>query len=262
MKINLPCHFDIKYPKENRAYYSGAMSSQTMIRSILLNASNGYCMYCGTLLYVENMDISQIEHSVDKNGNKSQSEKISPLTNCKYNLSITCQDCNMKYKKQVKKIDLAGRFGKKCPKKCEKPCEEYKILRKQYIIDNSIILQPQGILDEDVYYGVVYDTIKNMYGPNDDEDDRNLFIQQHIIRFRLNGEKRSDNVIDICSDIVELYEMGVSNVDSLFEHISKKKQVNVIGKEFIQKLRYLFPKRQVEELVEYCRMTVICSAWI
>ena len=87
MNVKLPTDFIVDYPLKNFSYYSSDKPRERMCK-LLLKASNGYCMYCGVSLDVEGMDITQIEHSVDKKGNKNQKKKNgkdvdTPLTNCK-----------------------------------------------------------------------------------------------------------------------------------------------------------------------------------
>ncbi len=220
-------------------------------------------MYCGTSLNVELMDISQIEHSVDKGGNENQDkEKNTPLTNCKFNLAIACKDCNMKYKKQVTKVDLSGHFKAGCKKECTKPCEDYISLREEYISANSIILQPQGVEKNSEKYTVTYNPMRDLYTPKSDDDNAIIFIQQHIMRFHLNSEKRSHDILDICADIVELNEMGVNSVGNILNYISKKRHINVIGNIFVSELKDKFMNKSLEELLDYCKTIVLCSVWI
>lgn len=267
MNVKLPTSFSIDYPKENLSYYSSDNPSKRMGK-LLIQASKGYCMYCGVSLDVEGMDIAQIEHSVDKKGNinqkrnKNGKEEDTPLTNCKYNLAIACKDCNMKYKKSVKKVDLKNRFKTKCPQECEMPCQDYIELRNDYIEQNKIILQPQGIYSQGKPYEIEYDLFKHLYIPfSNDVSDEEL-VQQHIMRFRLNGEKFSESVLDICSDVVELYELGIIDSKRLLDYIIRKKQINVIGKIFLNNLYERFYNDTVDNLLKYCRTIVLCSAWI
>ncbi len=261
MNVKLPNSFDIEYPDENRAYYTSE-TSKRIILDLLKNASNGYCMYCGTSLDVERMDLSQIEHSVDKDGNNGQRKgKLNKLANCKFNLALACKDCNMKYKKQVIKADLKGRLNSECGKKCTELCADYALLREKYIEDNRIILQPRGINKDAKQYEVIYKPLEDLYCSNSNDDEINIFINQHIMRFHLNGEKRSRNIIDICSDIVELNEMGVDNINNILNFVSNKRQINIIGTSFAKYLVDKFSDRSVEELVDYCRTVVISSVW-
>lgn len=267
MTIKLPTSFSFDYPKENLSYYRSEKPREK-ICAMLLKASCGYCMYCGVSLNTEGMDLSQIEHSVDKSGNKNQKKKANgsyedtPLTDCKYNLSVACKDCNMKYKKSVAKVDLHGRFITECPDTCEKPCPDYEVLRNYYIEQNKIILQPQGIFDHNVAYEIKYDLFKHLYSPVQSDETQEAFIQQHIIRFHLNREKFSESIIDICSDIVELNELGVDDTKKLLDYMLQKKHINVIGKVFFDNLYEQFYDDSIEKLLKFCRTIVLCSAWI
>lgn len=267
MNVKLPTFFSIDYPNDNRPYYSGDQSKEVMSK-LLLKASRGYCMYCGVSLDIEGMDISQIEHSVDKKGNKNQmkkkngSDEDTPLTNCKYNLAVACKDCNMKYKKVVEKVDLKNRFKTACPSKCEKPCPDYMELRNDYVEQNQIILQPQGVYNQGNSYEIKYDLFKHLYNPVLNDDTHVEFIQQHIMRFHLNREKFSESILDICSDIVELHELGIVDTNKLLDYMSQKKQLNVIGKIFFDGLYARFYNGMMDDLLKYCRAVVLCNAWI
>lgn len=261
MRVKLPTEFKIEYPSENRAYYTGGEKSKQIIGALLKNASNYYCMYCGVALEIEGMDLSQVEHSVDKAGNMKQTGRT-PLTNCKYNLALACKDCNMKYKKNVIKVDLLNRFKKKCPKNCVKPCDDYQELRQEYIVQNQIILQPEGVRDDKGSYEIKYDIFKHIYVPGTEDSTKSAFIQQHIHRFHLNREKFSYSIIEVCSDIVELNELGLDSTEALLMYIGKQKQENIIGKLFIDYLIRTFSKRNMNDLLSFCRKVVICSALI
>ena len=262
MKILIPTKYDVDYPEENRAYYYGIYKKNMQER--LLKASKGYCMYCGVLLHVEEMNISQIEHSVDKGGNQNQkkSNDKSPLTNCKYNLAIACQDCNMKYKKIVEKSNLKNKFKFKCPSICNSLCDDYISVRKEYIEKNKIILQPIGISDEEQNFKVEYDIFKHLYIPCIVGKNNISFIQHHIMRFHLNREKFSENIIDLCADVIELKEMGVDTSEKILSFLSCKEQINIIGKEFLEELNKRFISRSIDDLIGFCRLIVLCNAWI
>ncbi len=261
MIIQLPTKYVIEYPYENRAYYTGTGKTKHVIESLLKSASKGYCMYCGVALKVEGMDLSQIEHSVDKSGNKHQ-EGRTPLSNCKYNLSVACKDCNMKYKKSVNKVELLNRFKSKCPSKCKEPCNDYVDLRNEYIRQNKIILQPYGIKSSEGVYEVLYNVFKHLYIPGTTNEDQSSFIQHHIIRFHLNREKFSESIIEICADIVELNELGVCSAKELLKYISRKKQSNIIGVQFLNQLNKIGLNQEIEPLLRFCKTVVILSAWI
>ena len=97
LELQIPTEFPMEYSKvlKNQKYYS---NNSKFIRAMLRKASKGYCMYCGKKTIIEGEDISQIEHSVDKDGNINQINKECFLTNCKYNFASACPKCNMTYK--------------------------------------------------------------------------------------------------------------------------------------------------------------------
>ena len=55
MRINLTSEFNMVYPSDNHAYYTGDF--RTEIVKLLKDASEGYCMYCGVALEIEGMDL-------------------------------------------------------------------------------------------------------------------------------------------------------------------------------------------------------------
>lgn len=266
MKICIPNrYYDImKYPEKNKRYYTG--DERAIIRDLLCSASDAYCMYCGKSLLSDGSLSVQLEHSVDKEGNGGDVEKEKALKECKYNLAAACELCNMVYKKRVEKMDLTKYdLPLKCPDECKEPCEGYESIRQKYSEINSIILQPEGFVSEGVEYAIRYNILRDLYEPDiDDADDiHKFFIERHIRRFHLNKDRLSRNVIDICVDIVDMKEYGISENEAikLLCHF-KKRQPNIIGKYFLEFLENKFRDKTVDELIEFCRLLVLSSAII
>lgn len=266
MKICLPNRYYecIKYPKKNAKYYTG--KERIDIRNLLREASDTYCMYCGTSLLHDGSLNMQLEHSVDKEGNEGEAEKEKVLKECKFNLAAACEQCNMVYKKRVEKMDLRNyNLPLECPVECKLPCEGYESIREAYCKINSIILQPEGFCSDGIAYAVRYNILRDLYEPDiDDADDiHKFFVERHIRRFHLNRDRLSRNVIDICVDIVDMKEYGLSEdrVRKLLCHF-KNRQPNIIGKMFLEFLESKFQDKSVDELIEFCRVIVLSSAII
>lgn len=261
MKVCLPEKFDIVYPKENKAYYTN--SNSKFLRKILSLASDSYCMYCGTSLKIDGKENFHLEHSVDKEGNYHQPQKSTMLKNCKFNFAAACAKCNLEYKKRIEKIDFS-KYGwiNKCPKECEHACPTYQKMREDYCENNSIILQPMGYMKDGTQYKICYNLLKHIYEADleDQDSDAAFFIEHHIMRFHLNGNNFSNNIIDICAEINDLFEKGITNIKNLIEYEAQKRQENIIGKLFVDFLYDNFIEKEIGELIEFCKLLVILGA--
>lgn len=276
--INIPTSYSVELPTPNELYYNDNHKSK--IRIPLFYASKGYCMYCGKRMVIETDIGAQLEHSVDKQGNIGQDasdkdKRWKYLRHCKHNFSLSCPTCNMVCKKHIEKVDLTQypvEISCKTINCNNAYCDTYRDLRNEYIKRNAIILQPEGIKNDYIKYGVRYDLIKHIYTPNPetvadsidcqeyrDEYNKAIFyIQNHIDRFFLNGERFSECIVDICSNIVFLCENGFSNISVIWAFYQDKIFDNVIGHIFIAYLREHFS--DLSKLVEYCRLIVLLYA--
>ena len=268
-KLYIPTDYVVTLPRGNKSYYNSINKKE--IIAPLLDASRGYCMYCGKSLYNETDFIINLEHSVDKAGNEDQKEgDYKYLKHCKHNFSISCPICNMVCKKSIEKVSM-----KDVPKtiECskqncdEQSCETYSYLREDYMKRNAIILQPRGVKKPDIYYRIGYDLLKNIYIPeiqgSDEEKDNPyhlFFIQNHINRFQLNGNRFSDCIIELCADIVFLYENGVGSIDDIFSFFKGRHFSNILGELFIEYLKITFNGKEAEEMSEYCRLLVLLDS--
>ena len=133
MKIRFPTSFNIQYPEENKKYYN--RNNQNIVKQLLTEASNGYCMYCGNKIVINSKNYGQLDHSIEKTQNGTI---IQYLNHCKFNLSITCSVCNTSFKKCTKGIRIIGSYS--CKDKCTFLCEEYKKTLLLYFKYNRIIL--------------------------------------------------------------------------------------------------------------------------
>lgn len=263
MKLDVKTKFDIVYPLKNYKYYNPNSGPRKRLTSLLVKSCKGFCMYCGKKITTESNENYQIEHSVDKDGNIHQEiDKTGALEHCKYNLAISCNECNQVCKKVVDKTDLAKYEPiPKCPSTCKDLCDKYQQIRNEYIKKNAIVLQPIGI-DELGEHAIIYNMAKHIYEPSSDIiDEAQLFlIQNHIDRFRLNGDRFSTSIIELCVKIVDMIEGGVRNVNSIFSLLSLEKPENVIGVDFIDYLRATFQFSSCEEMDRFCRMLVLLDA--
>ena len=261
MKVELPTKYDIEYPEQNLKYY--AAYSKPKIAGILFASCSGYCMYCGKTVRVEGDKIFHLEHSVDKKGNTHQEmDPNGVLEHCKFNLAIACANCNTVCKKMVDKIDLEKYSPlPHCPSKCSEMCEMYSSIRKEYMKKNAIILQPRGI-QEPIPYLISYDLLKHIYVPivTDEQDDVLFFIQNHIDRFELNGERFSTCIIESCSKLVLLYENGIKEFSRLVDVLNSETHLNVLEEKFIEFIQNYFSEKPVENLVDFCKLLVVLDA--
>ena len=270
-KIVFPTNFDLDLPKENKKYYSNTNKDELI--NILRIASNDYCMYCGRSIRNDGDIFGQLEHSVDKEGNIGQNDdnKYEYLRNCKYNLSLACPNCNMKCKKIVEKLNLTDvPISINCQEiDCSNGyCAIYSKLRKKYIKQNAIILQPQGIPSKN--YMIAFDLLKQVFIPLVDGNEfihaecseyDFFLLQNHISKFRLNGDRRTEIVLDICADIVYLYEKGIKETRALLAFFENKHLSNVIGVIFLEYLNRLFcDDEKASRMVKYCKLLVVLDA--
>ena len=251
------------YPHENKNYYSSHAQAK-LFKKTLLKASKGYCMYCGRIVSVDGEDVSQIEHAVDKRGNDNQSKDDDTfLSNCKYNLGIACPNCNMIYKKSIRKIDLQGR-QEKCPEKtCDEKCDLYLDAWIEYIGMNYLILQPLGYEENGEKCSITYDLLGQYYEPAYYMRNEHLkfLTTNHIQQFCLNCERVPLTILDICEEIIQLSEMGVNDMKAVYEFLNNQRYPNYLGILFMEWVKEYFIDIQKEfvELVEFCKLEIILS---
>lgn len=264
MRLKLKTKFTIPYPEKNYKYYSSTQPKKRLT-NLLISSCDKYCMYCGKSIVLEGDYRCQIEHSVDRDGNVHQEVDIfEVLKHCKYNMAISCNECNQVCKKAVDKIDLSKYAPiNECPKECKKPCDKYNDIRKEYSRKNAIILQPLG--REDIgERAISYNLLKHIYEPSDEgyKDDIIFLIQNHIDRFLLNGSRFSPAVIDICAYIVDFIDGGINDIDRIISLLEYKRQDNVLGVEFINFIRCNFVESSIDKLASFCKLLVVLDAVI
>lgn len=262
MKVKIPTTFKIDYPEENFKYYN--QTKKSVIAKKLYDSCSGYCMYCGKKVSIDGDYIYQIEHSVDKDGNRHQEcDPHEVLKHCKFNMAISCSACNMTCKKAIDKINLKV-FSpiEKCPSKCKEICKKYSLIREEYMKRNEIILQPLG-KDKPVEYNISYNLLKQFYFPDcaKECDEAVVFVQNHIDRFRINDERFSPCVTDMCGKIILLHESGVDDIARIFEILECDTYENYLGILYLGFLIENFSgKKTVKELVDFCKLQIILDA--
>lgn len=259
MRLKFPISFDMQYPEENLSYYTG--KDKSIILDLLMPACNGYCMYCGKNIKVDDKEEFNIEHSLEKSMNI---DGYNFLENCKFNLSIACHSCNQKYKTRM--IDSVPKefinHDIEClEKKSVQPCDKYINIFNIYIKLNNIILQPNLIDSNLQSYSIEYNLIKHIFEPGQEcinEMDRE-FISNHIARFHLNREMYTKAILkvseDLCNKIKNLGE--TIPIQVLFNITRKERYDNVLEKIYIEFLEVIF--QDTKNLYEYCKFTLVLS---
>lgn len=267
MRLNIPTKYEIKYPLANRKYYSAY--SKPIIAELLYGSCKGFCMYCGKTVNIEGDRNFQIEHAVDKEGNlHSELDPSNILKHCKFNLASACPECNQVCKKAVDKIDFRSHYEKyykekdaipSCPASCDAVCELYSDIRNEYIKKNAIILQPIGIDDS---YGISFDLVKHIYIPDAEAmEEMQMFItQNHIDRFRLNDDRFSPSVVDICNKILTWYDSGVVTYEGIKKSLEAESYQNILGEIFEKYIVNNFVDKPIEKLISFCKLLIILEA--
>lgn len=259
MKLNFPVSFDIQYPEENLLYYTG--SGKSKLLKLLLDSCDGYCMYCGKNIKVDDKEEFNLEHSLEKS---MKIEENNFLENCKYNLSIACPSCNQKYKTRMIDVvseELISQKVQCSDKKCAQVCDEYIKILNEYIKMNNIILQPNCIDNTLMKYTIEYNLIKHIFEPGygcKDEESR-TFVSNHIARFHLNKEMYTKAILKVCEEICKKISILGQDIDlqNIFNLIKKERYDNVMEKVFIEFLESNF--KSTYDLHEYCKFSLVLS---
>lgn len=258
MKLEFPSKFKITYPIQNLRYYSG--NGKDIILNELIKACDGYCMYCGKNIYIDDKEEFNIEHSIEKSMDVSNSKF---LVNCKYNLSIACPSCNQKYKTRMIEELPKELFDEEInclSNECNEPCLKYKNLFDEYIKLNNIILQPNAINSLINNYSIEYSLIDHIFKPGQGcSIAESNFISNHIARFHLNRERYTESVLKICEDIINKIDILETTIEikSIFKLIKKDRYNNILEKIFTEFLENNFTDSKV--LYEYCKVILILS---
>ncbi|MGD1834857.1 MAG: hypothetical protein ACPKQO_03960 [Nitrososphaeraceae archaeon] len=246
MKIKYPTRFEVCHSERNVLNYSG-QKNKDLIKEKLTKVSNGYCMYCGNLLVVNNKNMGHLEHTIEK---KQNTIEIKYLKHCKYNISIACPVCNTSLKKNMQQIsiDNLGYWTDNCNQPCSTyitNCEVYKKL-------NNIILLPGGSRNgaDTCYLEIDYNLLRLRYEPklnHDYSDEDKMIIDNHISKFMMNSEKYMPiDILLVCEFVVKYLDIP-----------DEKYNNNVIADIFINKLRGY---DDFDNVLKLCRLILIMSA--
>lgn len=258
MKLEFPTRYKFDYPKENEKYYAKNNYSRSL-KEKLLEASNHYCMYCGKRIDISGEDDSHLEHSVEKSNGKEESF----LKNCKYNLSLACAKCNLKFKKiMIEEVKIDDFLYERCEQKeCTEMCEEILKVYREYLKRNQIILQPHGVKNRKTKarYKIEYDIIKSIFMPKNNIEysdfDKN-FIYNHIARFGFNRERFNDSFIKISEEILEEINDNLE-FHRIVEKVNKRVKENIMEAIFIEFIKKNCKDRRGLKLL--CEFIMILS---
>ncbi|MGL5750644.1 MAG: hypothetical protein ACRCXT_08960 [Paraclostridium sp.] len=239
----LPAFDDITFDK-NKKYGYGTSKSQKRknLKNLLLNLSDGYCMYCFKRIVIDgDNSFGELEHTIEKDFGEK-------LKECHYNIAIACRHCNSSRKKAEQEQRKINTKYMRCNKeKCkEKPCQKYLSLKYAYVQNmkdknlGKIILQPFGVQDYRLIFDL--DLFEFSFLPNATYTNEDIeYIQSHISKFKLNDPDLKTKVLKEVLDDIIYYEK-LPRKDKKYE--------NLIGNLFVN---YLYGLNMTsQELVEYC----------
>lgn len=242
-KVDIP----IFLPKYEEEKLYGWSRYKDNLWEVLREATGGYCMYCYDTVIVNEQRHGQIEHGIEKANSEER------LSDCIPNLGLACMVCNGKYKKRGekrRKLPLQSiqefEMGECRGFACKNACENFRKLRREYIRNGKIILQPfEAKIREDGHcLGLQYDLLKCRYipaQPRDGYEPEELeIINAHIRLFGLNAPERKN------------YEVGLycKNVIDNQSFMNGVKYNNLVVNLFREKLQYL----KIEEAVKICKI--------
>lgn len=259
MKIEIPTFYEVIYPEENYKYFDNQNHSD-ILKEKLLAASKNYCMYCKKKLEIQGEFDYNLEHSIEK----SNGGDGSFLRNCKFNLSVSCSKCNQKFKAMmIQSIEIKDFNYDTCTNKnCSSPCEKINEAFIAYSKRNSIIVQPQGVIntDEEKRLEIEYDIIEEIfkesskykYMPRDAN-----FILEHISRFALNKNRFNNSFVNISEEILENIKDELA-YDRIFKKIKGRKITSEIEELFIDFLEKLCV--DIQSLKIFCELVIILNS--
>lgn len=178
---------------------------------LLSGTTGGYCMYCFDSILINGQRRGQIEHGIEKNNS------LNRLTDCVPNLGIACEVCNDSYKRR-------GELKRKLPEEsikefekggclnydCKKACDKFVKLRREYVQNGKILLQPFSCKSEETgqELRIQYDLLKCKYIPSQSYKRYNAediaLIEAHIEQFGLNSaERRNYEIARYCQNVID-----------------------------------------------------------
>ena len=206
--IDIP-DFSVEYESNMRCGYSSKKARENL-RKALERASKGYCMYCYKRIVVDGNRQGHLEHAIEKDF----SDK---LVECVPNIGIACGTCNLSYKKEdqqhrrISEDEIRIFERGTCHADCTQPCSQYDQLKSVYLNNEAahIILQPHGVRGKETEnpLKLQYDILRSKFQASNkykySECERG-FIEDHIRRFRLNGEQeKTRQLIAFLKDTID-----------------------------------------------------------
>lgn len=206
--IDIP-DFSVEYEKGVEYGYSSEKMKRNL-RRVLQKASRGYCMYCYRRVVIDGNEVGHLEHAIEK-------EYSPKLEQCVPNIGLACNKCNLSYKKREQQCRIIPKNAIKvfergiCAKNCIIPCNKYMRMKLIYLKNQAahIILQPGGVLGLETKnpLKLQYDVLRSKfqasarYSYSEKEIE---FIEDHIQRFRLNGEReKTKQLVKFLKDTID-----------------------------------------------------------
>lgn len=208
LMLDIP-EFSVEYEDDLEYGYSSDKLKKNL-KNALEKASRGYCMYCYRRIVTDGIGFGHLEHAIEKDFSKK-------LEQCVPDIGIACSKCNLSYKKReqqdrkIPKSEIQVFEKGNCDKNCTMPCSKYNRIKSVYLKNKSahIILQPSGVLGEDTKnpLRLQYDVLESKFQASSRYEyskQEREFIEDHIKRFRLNGEhEKTKQLVIFLKDTID-----------------------------------------------------------
>ncbi len=185
-------------------------------------------MYCGKDLTGDSSNgiegSFEREHTVEWRENNSLNDNQNILKHCKFNFSITCSKCNqLKRGRDSKNIPHNIQlYYQNCLKQnCKSNCDVIKNILETYSNSNSIIIQPEGVIEKSPMITQSLGVTKSSHLKIEYSVLEKVFIDNHIKLFELNSRK-----LKILYKVVEELYNDLAN-DFKFVKLNKKSIFNI-----------------------------------
>lgn len=224
--------------KEGIKYTYKPGKGRKNLKKALLQACDGYCMYCYAKVKIDGKDYSHLEHAVEKDF----SDK---LCNCVPNIGLACATCNTSFKKceQLKKEEIDNKIllsfdTEKCQdaSHCYRPCRAYINLRGHCVDIRPMVFQPPLSDGSEKEFGIKYNVLTGLFQPSSSDSQIQAVVLEHIRRFNLNEKPyKTIELLKYCRDVVESNVVqrqkgryGNRLVDVFIDYISGVSDADVI----------------------------------
>lgn len=223
--------------KINKTYGYCNEYKRKELQQLLCQVSKGYCMYCYNLVKINGHIYGDLEHGIEKSIEEDK------LKECIPNIGIACSKCNQKYKRYGEKkrilfIKKEQLFFKDCKENCTTFCNEMLEIRKKYIKNGKILVQPHyNYIYEKKNLRIQYDLLNAKYIPSKKviyDSEEIEVIEGHINLFQLNNpERRNREVALYCKNVFDnrnlLTEIHYNNyiVDLLREKLERVNNIDL-----------------------------------